>query len=147
MDTDINSHAYETVMESYPNTVYWMPTRKKLLYTVANPARGLLNREKNKIKSLAVYPPPPHPHHCSFGEKKNITRRIYRRYAGLGRSRVSTMISSAHRLGTRPTGVVLQNSNTFLWVILRFTRFEHAQYDYEEVECLCCPIMPALSAM
>ena len=25
---------------------YWLSTRKKLLYTVANPARGLLNREK-----------------------------------------------------------------------------------------------------
>ena len=32
--------------------------RKKLLYTVANPARGLLNREK-KRKSLAAPPPPP----------------------------------------------------------------------------------------
>ena len=35
----------------------WLPTRKKLLYTVANPARGLLNREKKK-KSLAAAPPP-----------------------------------------------------------------------------------------
>ena len=34
---------------------------KKLLYTVANPARGLLNREKIKIKSLAAHPPPPPP--------------------------------------------------------------------------------------
>ena len=32
---------------------------KKLLYTVANPARGLLNREKKKKKSLAAPPPPP----------------------------------------------------------------------------------------
>ena len=32
---------------------------KKLLYTVANPARGLLNREKRKRKSLAAHPPPP----------------------------------------------------------------------------------------
>ena len=30
-----------------------------VLYTAANPARGLLNREKiTKIKSLAAYPPP-----------------------------------------------------------------------------------------
>ena len=39
---------------------------KKLLYTVANLARGLLYREKEKI--LASYPPPPH---CSFGKNKN----------------------------------------------------------------------------
>ena len=32
---------------------------KKLLYTVANPARGLLNREKKKKKSLAAPLPPP----------------------------------------------------------------------------------------
>ena len=31
---------------------------EKLLYTVANPARGLLNREKKKKKSLAAPPPP-----------------------------------------------------------------------------------------
>ena len=31
-------------------SAHWLPTRKKLLYTVANPARGLLNREKNKNK-------------------------------------------------------------------------------------------------
>ena len=33
---------------------------EKLLYTVANPARGLLNRGKKK-KSLAALPPPPPP--------------------------------------------------------------------------------------
>ena len=40
------------------------PNPKKLLvlYTVANPAYGLLNREKrNKKKSLAAAPPPPPP--------------------------------------------------------------------------------------
>ena len=45
---------------------------KKLLYTVANSAPDLLNREKeNKRKSLAAHhppPPPPHPPRCSFGE-------------------------------------------------------------------------------
>ena len=40
---------------------------EKLLYTVANPARGLLNREKiTEEKSGSI--PPPHPPHCSFGE-------------------------------------------------------------------------------
>ena len=33
------------------HSAHWLPTRKKLLYTVvANPARGLLNREKKKKK-------------------------------------------------------------------------------------------------
>ena len=41
---------------------------KKLVYAVANPARGLMNREKRtKRESLAAHPPPPR---CSFGENK-----------------------------------------------------------------------------
>ena len=35
-------------MQHLHDSAYWLPTRKKLLYTVANPARGLLNREKIK---------------------------------------------------------------------------------------------------
>ena len=43
---------------------------KKLLYTVVNPARDLLNREEiTKEKVWQHTPPPPHPQHCSFGEK------------------------------------------------------------------------------
>ena len=43
---------------------------KKLLYTVANPARGLLNREKKKKKKSGSAPPhPPPPTRCSFGKK------------------------------------------------------------------------------
>ena len=34
----------------FSHLAYWLPTRKKLLYTVVNPARGLLNREKKKKK-------------------------------------------------------------------------------------------------
>ena len=34
---------------------------KKLLYTVANPARGLLNREKKKKEKVWQRPPPPPP--------------------------------------------------------------------------------------
>ena len=79
---------------------------KKLLYTVANPARGLLNRKKKK--SLAAHPPPPPPlsSRCSFGEKIKVTQRTNmsryyagRRYAGLGPSRVRTRIPSTRRLG------------------------------------------------
>ena len=41
------------------HSAHWLPTRKKLLYTVANPARGLLNRGiKKEEKSLAAPPPP-----------------------------------------------------------------------------------------
>ena len=56
----------------FSHSAHWLPTRKKLLYTVANSARGLLNREKNKNKKFgsARPPPPPPPARCSFGEKK-----------------------------------------------------------------------------
>ena len=43
---------------------------KKLLYTVANPARGLLNSEKRTKEKVWQHTPPPHPPHCSFGENK-----------------------------------------------------------------------------
>ena len=43
---------------------------EKLLYTVANPARGLLNREKRTKENVWQHTPPPHPPHCSFGENK-----------------------------------------------------------------------------
>ena len=72
---------------------------KKLLYkyTVANPARGLLNRGGGKKKNKSNSPPP----RCSFEENKiKFTRRnfIPRRYAGLGPSRVRTKIPSTGRL-------------------------------------------------
>ena len=58
-------------MVSPPPTysAYWLPTRKKLLYTVANPARGLLNREKRAIGKVWQHTPSPHTPHYSFGEK------------------------------------------------------------------------------
>ena len=71
---------------------------EKLLYTVANPARGLLNREK-RTKEKVLPPPHPTPHTARWEKINKITRRIYRRYAGLGRSRVRTRIPSARRLG------------------------------------------------
>ena len=42
---------------------------KKLLYTVANPARGLLNREKKEKKKSLTAPPPP-PARAARSEKK-----------------------------------------------------------------------------
>ena len=72
---------------------------KKLLYTVANPARGLLNREKRTREKVWQHTPPPTPHIARSEKINKITRRIYRRYAGLGRSRVRTRIPSARRIG------------------------------------------------
>ena len=46
---------------------------KKLLYTVANPARGLLNRGKKKKKKSGSAPPPPRAR-CSIGEKIKIIK-------------------------------------------------------------------------
>ena len=41
------------------HSAYWLPTRKKILYKVVNPARGLLNREKRTKKKVWQRPPPP----------------------------------------------------------------------------------------
>ena len=54
--------------------------------------------KENKRKSLAAYPTPT-PHTARSEKINKITRRIYRRYAGLARSRVRTRIPSARRLG------------------------------------------------
>ena len=43
----------------FSHSALWLPTRKKLLYTVANPARGLLNREKKEKEKVWQRPPPP----------------------------------------------------------------------------------------
>ena len=89
-------------------SIDWLPTRKKLLYMVANPARGLLNRGGKAEEKMSRSSPPPPPPRCSFRENKNkITRRIHvsRRYAsrrdagGLGPSRVRTRIPTTRRLG------------------------------------------------
>ena len=80
---------------------------KKLLYTVANPARGLLNREKRTKEKVWQHTPPP-PHTARSEKINKITRRIYRRYAG-GRSRVRTRIPSARRLGPYPVIYVVAN--------------------------------------
>ena len=82
---------------------------KKLLYMVANSARGLLNRGKKKKKEKSGSAPP-HPRAARSEKKiknKRITRRIHmskryasRRYAGgLGPSRVRTKIPTTRQLG------------------------------------------------
>ena len=46
-----------------------------VLYTVANPARGLLNGEKRtKRESMAAHPTPTPPPRCSFGENNRKLR-------------------------------------------------------------------------
>ena len=97
----------------FSHSAHWLPTRKKLLCTVANPARGLLNKEKKKKKKVWRRPPPPPPR-AARSDKKNkkkikikITRCInmFRRYAsrryadGLGPSRVRTRIPTTRQLG------------------------------------------------
>ena len=78
---------------------------EKLLYTVTNPDRGLLNKEKIKNKKSGSAPPPssPPPPRAARSEKIKIKimRGIYmpRRYAGLGPSHVRTRIPSTRRLG------------------------------------------------
>ena len=62
---------------------------KKLLYTVANPARGLLNREKKKKKSLAAHPAPP----ARFGEKKKKKSRDAFTYLGATQVGVTQVVS------------------------------------------------------
>ena len=64
---------------------------KELLYTVANPARGLLNREKKeKRKSLAAPPPPAR---CSFGEKKRKKKKSRDTYLGATQVGVTQVVS------------------------------------------------------
>ena len=63
-----SSHSGVVAVCCFSHSAHWLPTRKKLLYTVANPARGLLNKEKKKKKSGSAPSPPP-PARCSFGEK------------------------------------------------------------------------------
>ena len=43
----------------FSHSAHWLPARKKLLYMVANPARGLLNREKKGKEKVWQSPPPP----------------------------------------------------------------------------------------
>ena len=112
----------------FSHSAHWLPTRKKLFYTVANPARGLLNREKRKRKSLAA-PPPPSPPRAKRKKKKtrDASTFIYRRYAsrryagGLGPSRIRTRIPTTRQLGQ--------------WVSLRKTLRFRVQLQLSQSRC------------
>ena len=106
---------------------------KKLLYTVANPARGLLNRGKKERKKKSGSAPPP-PARAARSKKKKrkkeITRRIHisrryasRRYAGgLGPSRIRTRIPTTRQLGQ--------------WVSLRKTLRFRVRLQLSQSRCL-----------
>ena len=104
---------HSPVREKMPHSAYWLPTRKKH-FTRCGQSRSWSAEQgkENKKEELWQHTSPPlHPPHCSYGGKKTTTtRRIFRHYAGLGRSRVRTRISSARRLATRPMDVASQNS-------------------------------------
>ena len=118
----------------FSHSAHWLPTRKKLLYTVANPARGLLNREKKKKKKSGSAPPPSpravRSEKKKKKKKKKITRRIHmsrryanRRYAGgLGPSRIRTRIPTTRQLGQ--------------WVSLRKTLRFRVRLQLSQSRCL-----------
>ena len=89
----------------FSHSAYRLPTRKNYFIITRLPIPLVVcwvgKREQKKTSgSIPPPPPPPPPPHTARSEKINkITRRIYRRYAGLGRSRVRTRIPSARRLG------------------------------------------------
>ena len=126
----------------FSHSAHWLLTRKKLrvLYTVANPARGLLNRGKKKKKSLAAPPPPAR---CSFGENEkqknhaahpHVMSRRYasQRYAGgLGPSRVRTRIPTTRRLGQ--------------WVSLRKILCFRVRLKLSQSRCLSLLLLLAMS--
>ena len=86
---------------------------KKLLYTVANPARAEQGKE-NKRKSLAAYPPTPH-----TARSEKINNHATHLQAALRRWSVSRPYKDTFGSSTRPMGVASQNS-TLPSAIIRF---------------------------
>ena len=66
-------------VDSYIQCIYWLPTPKKLVYAVANPAGQLNNKEKQKDKVRSGNAPPPRAR-CSFrGKIKHKTQGTHNR--------------------------------------------------------------------
>ena len=79
---------------------------EKLLYTVANSARGLLNREKRTKEKVRQRTPTPHAAHSEKMSKNHVTH-----LQALPRSRsVSRPYKDSFDSSTRPMGVASQNS-------------------------------------
>ena len=53
---------------------------RELLYTVAHPARGLMDREKNKKRKSGSNPPPPHAARTMWDWQPRTLRPIGRKY-------------------------------------------------------------------
>ena len=87
----------------FSHSAHWLPTRKKLLYTVvANPARGLLNREKKK-KEKVWQRHPPYAAHSRKVKIKNHTTHPHVLCLGatqVGVTQVSARLASLQRIPT-----------------------------------------------
>ena len=85
----------------FSHSAYWLPTQKTTLHGGQSRSWSAEQGKENKIKKVWQRTPPPPPPTLLVRrkKKKKITRRIYRRYAGLGPSRVRTRIPSIRRLG------------------------------------------------
>ena len=64
---------------------------EKLLYTVANPARGLLNREKRTKEKVWQHTPPPHTHTHTLRVRRKQKKS---RDASTGATQVSVGLAS-----------------------------------------------------
>ena len=96
----------------FSHSAHWLPTRKKLLYTLANPARGLLNREKKKKKKSGSAPPPPPRARCSFGEKIKIRKLKIKKSRG-----ASTCLGATQAGVTQVVSVRLASVQGFLRLV------------------------------
>ena len=101
----------------FSHSAHWLPARQRQLYTVANPARGLLNRGKQKVWQPPPSPPPPA--RAARPEKKKKTKKqsphphvqALRKSASRRWSRsVSRPYKDSYDSSARPMGVASQNS-------------------------------------
>ena len=93
-------------------SAHWLPTRKKLLYTVANPARGLLNREKKKKKKSGSAPPPPPARALLVRRKNENNKRKIRKSRG-----ASTCLGATKAGVTQVVSVRLASVQGFLRLV------------------------------
>ena len=70
LDFDIAYARTQSVLVFFSTFSVLVANPKKILYTVANPARGLLYRGEGGKSGSAPPPSPPPPARCSFGENK-----------------------------------------------------------------------------
>ena len=122
----------------FSHSAHWLPTRKKLLYTVANPARGLLNRGKKKKKKSGISaPPPPPPRALLVRRKKKIKK--------LKKSRGASTCLGATQVGvTQVVSVRLAPVRTRIpttrqlgqWVSLRKTLRFRVRLQLSQSRCL-----------